>query len=127
MEPTLRASTETDLKDLDVSLAQDEYHKGQTAAQWAAPNGELMTFFDAEGILYHIRIEKLVRVHFQQNKDASGLRLARGMKEGILWLKKAARDSGHREIIFNSTVEKLKKFFEPFGFKPSPEENKVIL
>jgi hypothetical protein len=116
-----------DLEDLEAALAADSYHSGQTAAQWAQPNGELMTFADKDGVLYHIRIEKVLRVHFQHSPSASKRRLAVGMKHGIEWLKDAARKSGHREIIFNSTAQELVEFFARFGFHPMADEHKAEL
>jgi hypothetical protein len=123
----LRPPTEEDFKNLGECLARDQYHSAQTVEQWKNSKAELITFYDEKGPIFHIALERVLRVHFQHDQTRDLETRKKAMSEAIEWLKGHSREAGFVEIIFESTIKPLIKFFSQFGFKPSPAENKVTL
>jgi hypothetical protein len=129
MDVKLRKSTLLDLQNLAVNLAVDPYHGEGTFKPWLDSPGERITFYDDKGILFHILLERTVRIHFQHNEEADKRRLIVGIKHGIEWLKTTSAAAKPRivELLFDSIAEPLIKLFARWGFKPSPHEQKVRL
>lgn len=129
MKLNLRPSSSSDIEDLGVSMSSDPFHKGQSVANWTGPGGDLITFFDDETneVLFHVRMERIMRLHFQHSLSADRKRRIVGMKQAILWLKSKARELGFRELIYESAASKLIKFFSRFGFVEANNEQKVQL
>jgi formamidopyrimidine-DNA glycosylase len=129
MKLNLRPSNEADIENLHVSLSVDPFHQGQSVTNWTSPGGDLITFFDEETneVLFHVRMERIMRLHFQHSLSADRKRRIVGMKQAILWLKQKAKDLGFRELIYESAASKLIKFFHRFGFVEATNEQKVQL
>ena len=124
----LRKSNEDDLKHLADCMAVDTHHRHLDASKWVEPLTEQITFYDDEGVVFHLRISRAMRVDVQFDPRVSEKRTAIALSEGFSWLKEKARASGFREMLFESSVQKLVDFCrKKFSFQPSPEENKVYL
>lgn len=129
MNLQLRKSNDTDIEDLRVSLSSDQFHREQKVENWTATGGELLTFYDGDANepLFHVRMERIMRVHFQHSISSDRKRRIVGMKQAILWLKKKAKELGFRELIYESSASKLVQFFSRFGFTEAKNEQKVSL
>jgi len=125
MNLELRPPTEQDLKNLGECLERDGQHG--SLEEWKESGAELITFYDEQGPVFHIALQRGLRIFLQhdQGRDLDTRKAA--MTEAIQWLKGQAKDKGIKELIFESTIKPVIGFFSQFGFNASPNEQKVKL
>lgn len=114
----LRKPTEDDLQRFKECLAAEPSHVEQDADKWTAPPGEFWTFFDVEGNRCWVRIERVLRIHFQHDQAVERKKIIPLIYQGFAWLIGEARSKGYEEVIFQSTEPRLVAFCKKlFGFK----------
>lgn len=114
----IRKPTEADLERFKQCLSLDQDHAGQNADSWTAPGGEFWVFFDQKGNRVWVRIERVLRVHFQHDSATPRKELVSLIYKGMSWVIGAARNKKFQEIIFESRAPKLVAFIKKlFGFR----------
>jgi hypothetical protein len=127
MKLELRPTSNEDLKHLETCLAKDPFHGGQTVENWKGNTGELITFYDEKGPIFHTKMERVLRVHIQFDGSETR-RNAITLSEGFKWLKETARKQGFTEIVFESVNPPLIEFCKKhFGFLPASNDFSVKL
>jgi hypothetical protein len=128
-----RATRETDREQLEAMIAADDDHRGRCKADFWLPkkteddsnktkNGATLclAFEDDKGVVFFLRLEKILRVHTQFGTDK--IRTARALIELNGWLDREARQYGYIQVIWDSVSASLIKFAEKFGYHRSPNE-----
>lgn len=110
-------------------IEADPDHRGRVAPEFfisGQPDSECLVLEDERGPILFLRMERALRIHIQFAPAVTAedkQRTREAMLEGFPWLQQMARNSGFREILFQSTVAPLIRFCEKrFGFRRSPNE-----
>lgn len=115
----LRKPTEDDMSRFQACLTADQDHARQNAEAWTAPPGEFFAFYDQKGNRVWVRLERVLRVHFQHDPETPRRELASLIYRGMAWVVGEARKKNFEEVIFESRATRLIQFLEKlFGFKP---------
>jgi hypothetical protein len=115
----LRKPTDQDILRFKECLLADEYHCTQKVEDWLAVPGEFMVFFDEEENRVFVRIEHVLRVHFQHDQKVPRRKLIPIIYKAFFWLMGMARNKQFSELIFESRSKSLILFIEKlFGTKP---------
>jgi len=116
----LRKPTDDDIIRFRECLVADEYHCNQTVENWLATPGEFMVFFDEKENRVFVRIEHVLRVHFQHDQKVPRRELVPIIYKAFFWLLGMARKKEYSELIFESRSKSLIAFIEKlFGTKPA--------
>lgn len=116
----LRKPLDEDIIRLRECLIADEYHCNQTVEDWLATPGEFMVMADDEGHRVFVRIERVLRVHFQHDQKVPRRKLVPLIYKAFHWLMGSARTNEFSEVIFESRAKSLVLFIEKlFGTKPA--------
>lgn len=119
MRVDIRKPTEDDLARFKECLASDADHSKQDIDAWLAGPGEFWTFYDQAGNRVWVRIERVLRVHFQHDHETPRRELVSLIYKGISWVIGAAREKQFEEVLFESRATRLILFLEKlFGFTP---------
>lgn len=122
MKIDLRKPTDDDLARFKECLALDTDHGQQDPDLWTAEPGELMVFYDKKGHRVWVRIERVLRVHFQHDHATPRKELVSLIYKGMHWVIGSARASKFSEVIVESRAVRLIQFLKKlFGFTPVGE------
>lgn len=115
----LRKPTEDDLQRFLQCLATDADHKAQNADAWTLPPGEFFVLYDRQGNRVWVRLERMIRVHFQHDHETPRKELVTLIYKGMSWVIGSAREKQFEEVIFASRAPRLIAFLQKlFGFAP---------
>ena len=119
MSILLRKPTDDDLARFKECLANEPDHAKQDAESWTAQPGEFMVFYDAKGNRVWVRIERVLRVHFQHDPETPRKELVYLIFRGLQFVINSAKNKDFNEVIFESRAPRLIQFIQKiFGFKP---------
>src|SRR6267378_3975443 len=124
-----RLIAEQDRGILQESLANDQYHKDTTSADFFYdPRVTSLVYSGKKGPIAVLRCTKALRLDIQFLSNSSKMDKARFMIENFPALAERAVESGYTEIIFNTENPELKAFCEKkFGFFASHGEFRKLL
>lgn len=105
-----RVINEDDIIDLEISLSNDEYHKGTTAEFFYAPGTACTVYSDENGPIMFLRGTKALRVDIQFIDNDDRARNAKVLIEGFDKFCENARNNGFTELVFNTTSNLLEEF-----------------
>lgn len=118
----LRKPTDADLARFKECLAADADHGKQDADAWTAAPGEFMVMLDGKGNRVWVRIERVLRVHFQHDQDTPRKELVSLIYKGLYFVIGSARQKEFSEVILESRAPRLIRFLQKmFGFEPMME------
>lgn len=115
----LRKPTTDDINRFTCCLTADPDHAKQDIEAWTAPPGEFFVFYDSKGNRVWVRLERVIRVHFQHDPETPRKELVSLIYQGMVWVMGSARQKNFEEIIFASRAPRLIAFLQKlFGFEP---------
>lgn len=115
----LRKPTEDDLARFKECLGRDAEHCNQKVEDWTDEYGEFMVFYDQHGNRVWVRLERVLRVHFQHDDAVPRKEQVSLIYRGMQWVVGAARNKKFTEVVFQSRALRLIKFLHKlFGFEP---------
>jgi len=87
--------------------------------RYGQPNRvNLWFFYDEKGNRVWVRLERVLRVHFQHDQKVPQKEMVRLIYNGLRWVVGAAREKQFNEVIFESRAPRLIQFCKKlFGFK----------
>lgn len=117
-----RGVKESDREQLEEMIAADPDHRGRCTADFWMPDDKslCLAFEDDKGVVFFLRLEKVLRVHAQFVADK--MRTARALIDFNSWIDREARQHGYIQIIWDSVSASLVRFAEKFGYRSSPNE-----
>lgn len=128
MNLNIRASGPSDIEHAKECMALDAHHKLLDPERWAEPLTEIITVFDEQGTVFHLRMSRVMRIDIQFDPRVDRERVMEAMQKTFAWMKVKAKASGFRELIFESSFAPLIRFCRKrFGFRESKSELTVYL
>ena len=119
-----RKTQESDRKTLEEWVARDKEHCSTSTAEVWLPQEHADCYLvsdDKAEPLFFFRVSKSMRIDIQFPSEADR-RMPKALDEFTRDMKRSAKQSGFKELIFDSVFPRLIKFVSKRGFKPSPNE-----
>lgn len=121
-----RRTSEADRQQIADWIAADPDHRDRGNPDFWLPDptgeGDCFAMQDAEGTIFYVRAENVVRLHIQFAPPSEKRRLAPAIDEFTKLMAKGAKAKKYAQLIFESTVLPLTRFLTKRGFRPSRNE-----
>jgi hypothetical protein len=117
-EYSVRKATAADHESIVQWIMCDPDHRGRVAPEFFytdEPGIESMVLEKNGEICFFFRLSRALRIDIQfapSETRQEKVRTGRALDDGLNWLMGMAQDAGHRQIIFESSVEHLIEFCE---------------
>ena len=118
----IRKAEQSDIPKLEELIANDPYHRDLFNSEFFfRPDTTTWVVEDERGIIFFLRTSEIMRFHIQFDNEQRA-RNAKALLDILPAFLKMAQDTGHKQMIFDSTSPGLIKFAtEKMGFTPSSE------